>query len=537
MVPILPSFQFERTLNKIRFLGYQISIPVLFFAVLLVIGTAVFRDYGVDVDETDNQIYAQCTLEAFSNPFSKQPYSDCSVWKDMSDKNHQITHTPALLASELLLERSLGIKTPRQAILLKHVFSFFIFWLAVVSLYFISHRFLSPAYRLLPSFFLVICPRLFGASFYLYVDVWALSFFIFGILTLIRFIEKPSRSRFIWHCIVSGFGLGVRLTGLIVTAITLGVGVIESIHKKNKRAMPPFRMVLYSASVFLVLFLIWPLLWSGPIQKLSAAIYSTAAFHKNLHFGPYLYFGQWLKGFSPPWHYNLISMLLTLPPITILFFGPGVYFSLKTLPRFENILLFTWFFVPLILAVILKTTLYDGWRHFYFIYPAFALFSAIGFEKVHSKMNQWGARFLIGLMTVGLLWTLKFMVVSHPYEGTYYNLFVGGMKGAFGRFPLDERGISFREGLQRIAEASKPAGDILVNVYMYTRLASDELHLLNPDSLSERVKFVDESKAEFFMTNLTRTVPINWAQHALVFSIDVEGTPILKVYRRTNLQI
>ena len=55
--------------------------------------------------------------------------------------------------------------------------------------------------------------------------------------------------------------------------------------------------------------------------------------------------------------------------------------------KYESVVFFV-FFVPIFLPVLLDTTLFDGWRHHYFVYPPFVVVSIIGFKGIVGFVNK-----------------------------------------------------------------------------------------------------------------------------------------------------
>jgi hypothetical protein len=119
---------------------------------------------------------------------------------------------------------------------------------------------------------------------------------------------------------------------------------------------------------------------------------------------------------------------------------------------------------------------YDGVRHVLDALPALALLAGIGAESAIGALAPVAARFgrpgaaalraavLGALLTPGVLgiWRL------HPYAVTYYNAFVGGLRGAAARFETEYSGAAYREALAWAATRLGP-DDVLWTVRPYDR--------------------------------------------------------------------
>ena len=102
-----------------------------------------------------------------------------------------------------------------------------------------------------------------------------------------------------------------------------------------------------------------------------------------------LYMGNYINAKSLPWHYTLVWQLITIPIVYLILFLMGfllvVYRFVKRLKQIENedfwrgnnelldLIFLATYLIPIFLIIIFNSTLYDGWRHLYFIYPSFLL--------------------------------------------------------------------------------------------------------------------------------------------------------------------
>ena len=84
--------------------------------------------------------------------------------------------------------------------------------------------------------------------------------------------------------------------------------------------------------------------------------------------------------------------------------------------------------LPLLYALFFKPSLYNGWRHFYFIYPFIALSAVAGLKFVmrppfpDGNGKVLGSRFLLAPVFCCLCLTGIWILSNHPYEYAYFNL-------------------------------------------------------------------------------------------------------------------
>jgi hypothetical protein len=89
-------------------------------------------------------------------------------------------------------------------------------------------------------------------------------------------------------------------------------------------------------------------------------------------------------------------------------------------------------------------------RHVLFVVPLFACLAARGLELTYdavSRRQRWAAFACLGLLGVYLVYHGSLLVRLHPNQYVYFNRFVGGLPGAYGRYETDYWGNSYREAV------------------------------------------------------------------------------------------
>lgn len=119
--------------------------------------------------------------------------------------------------------------------------------------------------------------------------------------------------------------------------------------------------------------------------------------------------------------------------------------------------------VPTIYAVLSRTPLYNGWRHFYFIYATIILLSGWLISKLWLflvKRKRYLRVFPVVLIGELLLLSIG-IVCNYPQEYSYYNILAG--KNVENRWELDYWELSTREAFHIIMDDMGETNDI-VNV-------------------------------------------------------------------------
>ena len=114
---------------------------------------------------------------------------------------------------------------------------------------------------------------------------------------------------------------------------------------------------------------------------------------------------------------------------------------------------------PVAMAIALRSTLYDGLRHFLFLMPVLAVLSGWGFSAAWDGLQVgWPRLALMGTALRLIAWVLVDMVQLHPYQSLYYNrVLAGGLRGAAGRFETDYWGQSYKEATEWVMANYRPS--------------------------------------------------------------------------------
>jgi hypothetical protein len=121
---------------------------------------------------------------------------------------------------------------------------------------------------------------------------------------------------------------------------------------------------------------------------------------------------------------------------------------------------------PVVAAVYLRSTVYDGARQFLFIVPPLAALAGAGLSTALDALSTNVARTGLAMMVGALIVLVGMdMIQLHPYEALYYNRSIaGGLRGANGRFETDYWGTSYREAAEWLMSNYHPATDEPIRV-------------------------------------------------------------------------
>ncbi len=525
-----------KTLNKIKLLiepKYKI-IVILFFIIFLCIGLFIFGDYGISWDEPVQRNSGIITVDYITG-------SDQSL---LTYPNK--FYGPVFETLLVAIERTLNLsENPRAIYLMRHLVTFLLFYISVIFFYKLcKYRFKSWKIGLLGSLFLILSPRIFAHSFYNSKDIAFLAMFIISIYTLTKYLNKKTWTNTIFHALACAILIDIRILGIIVPVFTYFFLIADLLIKKDLKING--KKVILGFSVYLILLisltvLFWPLLWTNPLDNFIEAYNQMRSFPWE---GSVLYFGGLLYGPDLPWHYIPVWMLVSIPILYTLAFTLGFFITIKLLFKNpiqfynrerDDLIFILCFFLPLTAVIFLGSTLYDGWRQMFFIYPTFLILSLKGlvslFEFIKIKFK--GTRFKIAstiiilLIASSFIYTGQFMVRYHPYQNVYFNPIAGlNMNNIKSNFDLDYWGLSYRKALEYILENDK---DKTIKIYVTEHPGKYNSFLLPPDDRDRLVYVNNPDEAKYFLSSY-RQHPGDYPYENEYYSIEIGGAKIMVVY-------
>ena len=248
-----------------------------------------------------------------------------------------------------------------------------------------------------------------------------MAFTIFSVNYGLKILKKISYKRIILFSLFSAAAINIRIMGLIVPAFLCLAIFISSIQNKEKIKKIFLNILKISSLTFLLYILSFPSLWENPFKNIFAVFTSLA----NHQMGGYhLYLGSLINFFDTPWHYVPVWIFVTTPIFYTLFFIVGLCDLLRSFFNNKKDLLFIQdvFFLlllitPILSVITLNSTLYDGWRHLYFIYPFYVIFIIKGFVFLLKSLNNY--KKIKKLLRISILFILLdtgvWMINNHPY--------------------------------------------------------------------------------------------------------------------------
>ena len=517
---------------------------ILFFCLLLSIGLLSVRDYGVSSDEHNTRLKGFITLNYLGEKFIPEINRKYKGDKDIAtfEKADRIKYYgPVFDAPVALFEVLIGIEDKTNQFLFKHYFVFFIFFISLIFFYkIVQNRFNNNVLAILGVLIIFLSPRIFANSFYNGKDIIFMSFIIFAMYFGLNFFKKPNFKNCLKFSLFAALAIDIRVLGVIIPALIFGIIFLKIILTKVniKEYLLNSFLILPFLSIFITLF--WPFLWEAPMNNFLDAFKVMSNYEiEILNF----FRGEIISAGAVPWNYIPIWILITTPIFYIIFFFIGLanffinmffFNKIKTTDNFYQDLLFLiLIFGSIFSVIVLGSTLLNGWRHFYFIYPSFVMITLCGFNYTYKIIKKKSLQnFFIAIIFISFFNIGFWMFNNHPNQYVFFNNFVN--KDVEKKYEMDYWGLSYKENFELLLSADKRE-----NIKVWNASANNifyHLFAINENERSRIQKVEDKDEADYIITNFyidKNTYDKNFFNSYELFNeILVDGKSINTIFKK-----
>jgi len=334
-----------------------------------------------------------------------------------------------------------------------HLVNFTTFQLGLLIFYFLCRRWFAHWPAAASTAFLAWQPVYWGHAFINPKDIPFMVLFLASLASGLEFVDKLESIRkkpWGW-LILAAITLGLTSATRVIGPLAGVIIFFYFILKKQLKSIHVF--LLYGLIASLIMYIFWPYLWADPINRLIEVF-------KHMSNNPtelsVLFDGQIFRANAMPRRYlpQMLGMTLTEPTWFLIIIGGIVYFQYflrKKVDWRAPLALSCVTILMLTYVLYFKPSVYDGFRHFFFITPPLFLLIGFGFQWLWEKMSQWK---WIALISVLLLPGLFGIIHLYPYEYAYYNFFSGGIGNAYRTYETDFWLTCYKEAVGWIEENS-----------------------------------------------------------------------------------
>lgn len=511
-------------------------IPAVILLVFLVVGLLVFRDYGASADE-HSQIDAGHIIWKFLCEKLGRP-----VPGPIADAPELLTYKnsyygQAATFPTVLIEALRGFTLDSSTVLrIRHFWNFLTYFAGLCCfaalLQFVYRDWKISSAGLLLMIFL---PRIFGDIFYNDRDTMLLAWMMISVFAFCIFCEHPGPGT----CLLCAAAFAVVFNTRLFGAVLLLFPCLYMILYKRTGYIP-----LMLVLTFLFWYLLSPIAWGDPFRTLPQAIRHLTTQQRFLdtnNESEVLFFGRLINETQLPWYYLPAYIFVTTPVFTsaaalagtaaFVYSAGKQQISLRKLFGTGMAILIV--MIPLV-GILFHPTLYNGWRHFYFMYLPIVWMAAEGISLGIYSKKLWLRTGMILFMASSFVCSLLWVIQAHPYEIIYLNpLFRSRWIGKFDR---DYWILSTTECMDYV---TKNAQEIDINVVdKYTFIEYTIIGL--PPQERERFHTIYHSAQpvpfEYLFFNYVHMTENDQSfdYYVPVYAVERDGIKLAEVFRRSH---
>jgi hypothetical protein len=428
------------------------DLAILVLAVVGIIASLTFRDYGLGWDDYTHAEYADLLLRMYGSGFKD---TGALSFANLYMYGGGFDMAAALLHKIIPLEL---FETRRLLGAIVGIVGLAVTWR-------LGRRVGGPLAGLATLLLLALCPTYYGHMFMNPKDAPFAVAMVILMLGLIRLAEEypaPSPRTILIVGLGAGLSIGSRVLGglaLVYAVIGFVPLFIEEIHAQGTReALRRFAHVMYVLLPglvlgYLIMGLIWPWSIMEPGNPFRALTYFSSFFEK-----PWkeMFDGALVSVPDMPWSYLPTLFALQLPEVLLGLLIAGVFGSLVSLSRTgvtarrKTILLTLTLaaMLPVLIAMVKRPALYNGIRHFVFVTPPMTVLAGLAFawgmNWLKDNRRSWQPA-AVAIFAFGLLLPLSEMIRLHPYQYTHFNHIAGTVRAVDDLYMLDYWGLAFKQ--------------------------------------------------------------------------------------------
>ncbi len=449
-----------------------LAVAVL-IAAAIVTGVWTVGDYGITVDEYNADDYGLKALAWYTSGFT-----DRRTFQAVEETLWYYGPWFHILTTVV---QSLDIAEHWTT---RHAMNFLLGVAAIAALYPIALLAIGRWAGLIAIGLCLTTGYLYGSIFFTPIDVpfmFAMTWATFAIVLMASRIV-PSWPATIAAGILTGLAIATRSSGIITHVFLAGAmilcGLEAVLDRRGSAHKRLLRIVIRTAAAVLIAWVtaiaLWPWLQIGnPFTQFWEAFRYFANHPMSFGFPTW---GRDVTSNALPWSYIPGQLAARLPEGFLLLLVVGLAAGVATAAGFlrhgtlalasrrlaglqvlmlatarSRLLLIVWAaaILPIAFVMVQGSTLYDGIRHVLFLIPMLALIAGYGFVRLLPLLR----RFPISSAVAGTAYAgyaVVTLVLLHPLQYVSFNVFAGGVHGAYARFDLDYWSIAAHTALRRL---------------------------------------------------------------------------------------
>lgn len=526
-------------------------LTLLFFAVLFVFGLHFLPNINGNFDENTEQNILLSNVKDYTELIHLDEVTSAihgrGILAISIDPNRDHGIAPYYLFAPVLV---LKAKYPHIVSVLWHFYTYCLAFTGVVFFYLLlQYLFKNKKLSLLLTALYYFTPRMLVDSLHNNKDIVFMALLVAMIYFGIRFIKEK---RFRWALLFAFFGAfvcNIKILGLFFVGV-IGLGYIVRLTVKKEWSKQNFLRGLTAAvAVFCLYLALTPAIWGDGRFALIEYIQYCLGNAVNFSANTAVMFEGVIHRHSQnplPWYYIPKLILVTLPIlISVLFLASSVFIIvdfIKSVKRkkfdftnFAFLLVLAMFIVPFLFAILSNPNLYNGWRHFYFLYSLMLIVgSYLVFKvKAYKKVN-YATIALISLTIFGDL----FCLFKYGVANTAYYNFLLGTGDLAGVYELDYYNAASQDAFKQFLSSGQLEENEDGMFYLYASgfgevVIGDMKTYITP-GLSQRIVLVTNDTYEKYLK--AGKIVYNMSNPVYRYN-DVSGYELVYSYKMFNSEV
>ena len=440
-------------------------------ALFAIVGVAILDDYGLSFDS----IHHRQTTAANAN--YAMGVSEDPPGSHINDRYYGMAFQIPLL----LAERALGLQDSRHIYLTRHLLTHLFFIAGGFACGMLAYRMIGNRWiALLAMLLFLLHPRLYAHSFFNSMDIPFAAMLLIALYLAHRGFRKDAIGAFLLCGVGVGIAINLRPFALMLLPLILAMRAPDlwrASGEKRKRIL--MTSAAFLAAALATLYIIHPYYWENPLRFIEGfrVLSQHPTIVKNLFMGE-IYLSN-----AVHWNYIPVWFAITAPPVALALGALGAaavcwqgisrpIAALRDRETRFRILLIGCVALPVIAAIILQSTIYNDWRHMYFLWAPFCLLAAVGLHHITNicmgggiwkvgarlpgrvrgggRLHMARRALAYGVAGAGLITTLTAMAALHPNQHVYFNALTDTKTpGALAkRYDMDYWSLAYLQSLE-----------------------------------------------------------------------------------------
>lgn len=391
---------------------------------------------------------------------------------------------------------------------------------------------------IISSLSLSLYPLFFSEAHFNIKDPVETAFFTCAVISLVWLFENFNLKWLILAILSLTLAIGTKLN-IVFLIFILGPYLLIRykpwrIKKLNKKKALIVFLTTFLPPVFVIL--AWPFV----LLHFPSGVLKIFTYYENIGLGTqYQPSNFFIFGFNS---FPALWIIFTTPLLILILSVIGLISAIQNYNKFDYIptLLVLWFIVPILRVSLPGASIYGGVRQIMEFLPAMAILSGLGAWHVAKIFNSFNKKFIYGVLIILFIFPLRTIIQYHPNENVYFNILIGGLKGAQARnFPSwgDSFGNAYLTGIKWLNINAEMGGRVTL---IQGTASNAPIEFFRPDLNVNNDNFSgQDKKGEYIMeltfNNTTKTPADKWnyVENNLVpvFQDLVDGVAILKIWK------